>query len=78
MKWLLDLFKTTTPVFVEVRGRETVLAEGYCRIVLYSEEQIVLANDDYSISVFGSNLNLRHLSESAIAVDGRIDRVEFV
>ena len=78
MKWLLDFFKTTTPVFVEIRGRETVLAEGYCRIELYSPEQIVLANEKYSISVCGSELNLRHLSESAIAIDGRIDRVEFL
>ena len=78
MKRLLDLFKTETPVYVEIRGRETVLAEGYCKIELYSESRIVLANSEYSISVCGSDLNLRHLSESAIAVDGRIDRVEFL
>ncbi len=78
MKWLLDFFKITTPVFVEIRGRETVLAEGYCRIERYSPEQIILANEKYSISVCGSRLDLRHLSESAIAIDGRIDRVEFL
>jgi sporulation protein YqfC len=78
MKWLLDLFKTATPIFVEIRGRETVLAEGYCKIVLYSPTQMILANADYSISVCGSGLELRHLSDSAIAVDGRIDRVEFI
>ncbi|MBR5286527.1 MAG: YabP/YqfC family sporulation protein [Clostridia bacterium] len=78
MKWLLDLFKTTTPIFVEIRGRETLLAEGYCRIELYSPERIVLANEKYSISVCGGELDLRHLSESAIAIDGRIDKVEFL
>lgn len=78
MKWLLDLFKTTMPIFVEIRGRETVLAEGYCRIELYSPEKIILANADYSISVIGEGLELRHLSESAIAVDGRISCVEFI
>ena len=78
MKWLIDLFKTTTPIFVEIRGREAVLAEGYCRIELYSPERIVLASAKGSISVCGNGLELRHLSESAIAVDGRIDRVEFI
>ncbi len=78
MKRLLNLFKTETPVFVEIRGRDTVLAEGYCRIELYSPERIILAHRDYSISVSGSGLMLRHLSESAIAVDGRIDSVEFI
>lgn len=78
MKRLLDLFKTTTPIFVEIRGRETVLAEGYCKIVLYSRTRIDLASAEGSISVCGSGLELRHLSEAAIAIDGRIDRVEFI
>lgn len=78
MKWLLNLFKVSTPVFVEIRGRECVLAEGYCRIELYSPERMILANGEYSISITGNGLELRHLSESEIAVDGRIDGVEFI
>ncbi len=78
MKWFSELFKNETRVYIEVRGRETVLAEGYCRIELYSPERIVLSNGEYGVAVCGNGLELRHLSESVIAVDGRIDRVEFI
>lgn len=78
MKWLQELLKNTVPVYVEIRGRETVLAQGYCKIVCYSPERITLANGEYEISVCGSGLELRHLSEGVIAIDGRIDGVEFI
>ena len=78
MKWISELLKKDNQVFVEVRGRETVLAEGYCRIEVYTPERITLSNGSYSVTIRGSGLELRHLSVSVIAVDGRIDGVEFV
>jgi len=78
MKWITELLKKDNRVYVEVRGRETVLAEGYCRIELYTPERITLSNGEYAVSICGRNLELRHLSLSVIAVDGRIDGVEFV
>ena len=78
MKWIKGLFQTETPVFIEIRGRNTLLAEGYCRIECYLPEKITLANDDYSFDIIGSNLELRHLSDGIIAVDGRIDSVAFI
>jgi hypothetical protein len=78
MKWLYEIFKNTTPVFVEIRGRESVLAQGYCRVEQYLPESIVLSCGEYSVAINGSCLELRHLSEEAVAVDGRIDSVEFL
>ncbi|MBR4278812.1 MAG: YabP/YqfC family sporulation protein [Clostridia bacterium] len=78
MKWIKEIFKSVSPTYIELRGRELLLAEGYCRIEDYSDEKIVLSNAEFSFSVFGSGLRLRHLSEGIMAVDGRIDRVEFI
>ncbi len=79
MKLIKDLFKNAAvPVFVEIRGRERLLAQGYCRICEYSPERIGLANGEYIISVYGSGLELTHLSEDVIAIDGRIDGIEFI
>jgi len=43
-----------------------------------TDGQATLANDDYSFDIIGSNLELRHLSDGIIAVDGRIDSVAFI
>ena len=76
--WITELFKSTTPVYLEIRGRETLLLQGCCRIKLYSAENMVLSNGDYTVSVLGEGLELRHLSEDTVAVDGRIDCIEFL
>jgi sporulation protein YqfC len=78
MKLLEELRKKETCVFVEIRGRENVLLEGYCRIELYSETKIILSSEFDRIAVHGSGLNIRHLSSERMAVDGRINGVEFL
>jgi len=79
MKLFEELIKKTIPqLFVEIRGRESLLAEGYCRIEIYSDFDIVLASDNGKIAISGENLHLRHLSSQRIAIDGRVDRVEFL
>lgn len=78
MKWIRELFKRDDRIYVEVRGRETVLTEGYCRITCYERDNIRLSNGEYCVDIIGSELELRHLSASVIAVDGRIDRIEFI
>lgn len=65
-------------IFVEIRGREVLLAEGYCRIDSYTESYITLFSDSGGIAVRGKGLTLRHLSIQRIAVEGRIDSVEFL
>ncbi|MBQ4316894.1 MAG: YabP/YqfC family sporulation protein [Clostridia bacterium] len=78
MKWISELLKKDNRVYVEVRGRETVLAQGYCRIELYTPERITLSNGEYSVAICGDGLELRHLSVSVMAIDGRIDGIEFL
>lgn len=78
INWIKELFKGGRQVYIELRGRETVHLEGYCRIEDYSRECIKLGNGEYLVGIIGQELELRHLSEQAIAIDGRIDRVEFL
>lgn len=78
MKRILEFFKREIPIFFELRGREALLAQGYCRICLYSPQRISLSNEKYTLSVYGDGLELRHLGEEVIAIDGRIDGVEFL
>ncbi len=78
MKQILELFKFKNPVFVEIRGREIVLAEGYCKIENYSDTCIVLSSTENTFSVKGTGLTLKHLSSGRIAVEGRINSIEFV
>ena len=78
MKWFKKIFKVVSPTYIELRGRSLLLADGYCRIEDYSDEAIILTNSEYSFKVNGVGLRLRHLSDGMMAVDGRIDRVEFL
>lgn len=78
MKLKFDLFKITTPVFIEIRGRNVLHAEGYFRIEDYSEEKIVLTSRENSVAVHGFGLTLCHLSDERISIEGRIDSFEFV
>ena len=41
MKLIDELLKKTLEVFLEIRGREAVFAEGYCRIEKYSETEVI-------------------------------------
>lgn len=74
----INLMSRPKQIFLEIRGRELVLAEGYCRIEAYDESLITLASSQSSISIRGKGLQLRHLSDERIAVEGRIDSVEFI
>lgn len=65
-------------IFVEIRGRELVLAEGYCRIEGYTESLITLFSADCGINIKGESLKLRHLSDERIAVEGRISSIELL
>ena len=78
MKLFDRLTEKTNELFVEIRGRSTLLTEGYCQIQVYSPFEMVLGSQNGTIAVFGEELRLRHLSAERIAIDGRIDKVEFI
>ncbi|MBQ8895560.1 MAG: YabP/YqfC family sporulation protein [Clostridia bacterium] len=79
MKYLKELFsKGETPRFIELRGRDELLLQGCSRICEYLPERICLSYGEGVVAVNGSGLTLRHLSEEAVAIDGRIDGVEFL
>ncbi|MBO4277088.1 MAG: YabP/YqfC family sporulation protein [Clostridia bacterium] len=78
MKLFAKLPDVKTPLFVELRGRDSVLCEGFRRITGYSCARIELASDTERLEINGSGLRLRHLSRGRIAVDGRIDGIGFL
>lgn len=78
IEWIKALLKSEHEIFVEIRGRESVHLEGYCRIEEYTREYIKLGNSEYSVGIIGQELELRHLGEQTVAIDGRIDGVEFL
>ncbi|MBR0231657.1 MAG: YabP/YqfC family sporulation protein [Clostridia bacterium] len=78
MKLFSKIAGAKTPLFAEVRGRESVLCEGFRRITDYSRARIVLASDTERMEITGRDLRLRHLSSGRIAVDGRIDGIGFL
>lgn len=67
-----------TEVYIEIHGRENLLAEGYCRIEDYGETSMVLTSNNGSVRVSGENLRLRHLANGRIAIEGRISSVEYL
>ena len=78
MKMFSDLFEKTNCRLVELRDRNYVLAEGYSSIESYSETKIVLSSLFERLSVYGDGLTLVHLSDCRIAIEGRIDGIEFL
>lgn len=78
MKLNFDFLKISTPVFLEVRGRTVLHAEGYCRIEGYSQEKILLSSSEGVVAVYGKGLNLGHLTSERIAIEGRIEKIEFI
>ncbi len=79
LKEKLDIFGSRpNGIYVEVRGRELLLAEGYCHIEEYTDTYVTLTSNRSKISVHGEALRLRHLSKERIAVEGRIDSFEFL
>ena len=78
MRLFAKAAKLKTPVYIELRGRSSLLCEGFCRITGYSGERIELASDTERLEITGRGLTLRHLSAGRIAVDGRIDAIGFL
>jgi len=78
MKLFAKPAPAAAPVYVELRGRETLLCEGFRRITDYSCARIELASDSERLEINGRGLRLRHLSAGRIAVDGRIDGIGFL
>ncbi|MBO4453114.1 MAG: YabP/YqfC family sporulation protein [Clostridia bacterium] len=74
-KWFPENVKT--PFFVEIRGDRTLLCDGFDKITLYRNDAITLCSGEECIAIKGNGLHLRHLSLGRIAVDGRIDAIEF-
>ncbi len=78
MKKFFDLFEKTNCRLVELRERNYLLAEGYSCIESYSDTRINLSSPLERLSVYGEELTLIHLSDSHIAIEGRIDGIEFI
>ncbi|MBE6692438.1 MAG: hypothetical protein E7586_03775 [Ruminococcaceae bacterium] len=72
------ILQQNSQIYIEIHGRESLLAEGYCRIEHYGEESVILSSSKGSIRIVGENLTLKHLSDERVAVEGRIKEIEFL
>lgn len=72
------LLNNQKTVYIELKGKELLLAEGYCRIEDYNENTVVLSSEKLRISVTGEYLKLSHLSNERMAIEGSIKAFEFI
>ena len=73
-----SLLRNHNEEYIEIHGRENLLAEGYCRIIDYGESKITFASETKTICIKGEKLRLSHLDNQRLAVEGRIDSVEYL
>ena len=64
--------------FVEIRGRYSAVIRGCRRILAYSETRVEMKMKRDVIAVEGKRLTCVSYLAGAVAVEGLIDRVEFV
>ena len=61
---------------VEIFGDHRVLIEHHSRIIEYDLQQISVGVCYGVLSIHGSNLRLRHLSQQKLLITGKIDRID--
>lgn len=65
-------------IYTEIRGRKTVLADGFETLLIYTDKLICVSSGNVKMNINGENLTLRHLSSGKIAACGRIDSIEYI
>ena len=66
---------TSTPV-IQLVGNKRLTVEGCKGIEEYSDIVIKVKTADGTAAAYGSGLNIKFLSTTAVIVEGRINRVE--
>ncbi len=62
---------------IELSGNRELLIEGSRGVLEYAPDTVRVNTAGMILSVFGRELNLRCISESALMIDGFIMRLEF-
>lgn len=65
-------------VFIELRGRYRLIAEGIDELLEYGDTRMVLGAKADRIAVMGENLEMRFLSENRIVIEGNIQSVQYI
>ncbi len=65
-------------IFVELRGRNELVAEGFFHLSVYTDSVIEVQGGELRLKIWGQGLTMKHLGESTIGVAGRIDGVEYI
>ena len=75
---LMGISGAQKEIYTEIRGRKTVLADGFETLETYTDTLVAVSSRNEKLNIKGAGLTLKHLSFGKIAVCGRIDSVEYI
>lgn len=64
-------------IFLELRGRKRLVAEGIDALLEYTDTRITVGADCQRLMLTGRGLEMRFLSANRIVVEGTIVRIEY-
>lgn len=64
--------------YIEIRGTELVMLDGLEKLLCYENEKIIIRCSERCVKIYGSSLTMDYLSDSRIAIKGKIKGVEFM
>ena len=62
---------------VEIFGKDTVVVEGFSKIIEYQSETVKIKYKKYSLRITGENLLLSNMYENAVMITGTIFNLDF-
>ena len=62
----------TEGVFIELRGKRQLVAEGIDALLVYEDTNITVGAGKERITFFGNRLEMRFLSQNRIVIEGEI------
>lgn len=78
LKRLFDIRAQKCDIYTELRGRGCLFADGFGKLKTYTDTVIVLSSESADMRIRGVGLSMRHLSGGRIAIDGRIDGINYL
>ncbi|MEG1620734.1 MAG: YabP/YqfC family sporulation protein [Oscillospiraceae bacterium] len=68
----------TGGIEVKISRNNRIKLEGYVEIIKYSATIICLKNKEFIITISGENLDIAYLAADGIAINGKIDKLEYL
>jgi sporulation protein YqfC len=62
---------------VHITGRDAIIVEGCKGFLLYTENRLTLDMGDFTVSIYGSDIELQSLSRVELALVGRLSSITY-